>query len=812
MLRLVSLLGTFAAVQAGCEVAPDCQTCLSGTVGADCGWCAINTTSATKVGPQCADLSSSVGFDCDIQFQTDKCTDGWKCPTNKTLEIELPSDAGQCVKEVGGIGDKDKCETHCKQPKPPPPPSPPKQAFSCNQTTLTCAKAPFGDPSMEDCQQHCKVTYSCDEDKKMCHKSTPSDPGTQYPDNATCATNCPAKPQPVPYELRGIWRGLSIQNTYGVGEWVANISDKFIEIWYPDAASAAYKTYVKGNTTAFQHMGQYSLEITSTVGKLTGKVRMLAGDYSFNPEVGGFVQFAVDEKNLDKEPQTFDAGMTGGTTTVLSFETCPTGGAPPPKPPPAPPPKPPTPPPPPPTPPPCKAKIDVVVILDGSNSIVDADWARALTFTNKLIDGFNISADQVEMGVVQFSDAADTVIGLSADAAAIHKAVTNLRQMKRNTNTYNGFNQAKSIIDSQGRKDNKGQVVILITDGMQNAGRPAKEVSDALKAEKVEIFGIGVGRAIDKQEIQSWVSTPLSDHYFDVSGFDQLETILQKIIDSACPHPPSAPRAKVAGVDYPFFGSTIGDAGKNCKFHLPTGLPNLAKRSLAIAEEAPRLTLKAANSTDPCNSFPDCPHCIGARAGGKTCGWCTGDLKYAGQTSQYKCAGKDAGTGAATWTCTGHYQTTSCDEAGPCGLEGTYRGLRIDNEYDFGEWSAVFTKEATDDAVKIQSFGIDGKVTGTIEGTVKCVKACSEGKTTAGVPFTLTTKAGDIQHGICGYTDQIQAETSGLMWALAEVGQARSPDDFDSAMLGSAAKPPASVHTYYKCSEYKASICKFKAP
>ena len=58
----------------------------------------------------------------------------------------------------------------------------------------------------------------------------------------------------------------------------------------------------------------------------------------------------------------------------------------------------------------------------------------------------------------------------------------------------------------------------------------------------IEIFGIGVGRAIDKAEIQSWVSTPLSDHYFDVAGFDQLETILQKIIQNACPHPPSAPR------------------------------------------------------------------------------------------------------------------------------------------------------------------------------------------------------------------------------------------------------------------------------
>jgi hypothetical protein len=47
---------------------------------------------------------------------------------------------------------------------------------------------------------------------------------------------------------------------------------------------------------------------------------------------------------------------------------------PPPSPPPPPAKKPPPPPPPPTPPPPCDAKLDIVVVLDGSNSIVDADW------------------------------------------------------------------------------------------------------------------------------------------------------------------------------------------------------------------------------------------------------------------------------------------------------------------------------------------------------------------------------------------------------------------------------------------------------
>ena len=53
--------------------------------------------------------------------------------------------------------------------------------------------------------------------------------------------------------------------------------------------------------------------------------------------------------------------------------------------------------------PPCKAKLDVVVVLDGSGSIRSADWKRALAFTNSIVDSFHVSSDEVEIAAVQFS-------------------------------------------------------------------------------------------------------------------------------------------------------------------------------------------------------------------------------------------------------------------------------------------------------------------------------------------------------------------------------------------------------------------------
>jgi len=217
--------------------------------------------------------------------------------------------------------------------------------------------------------------------------------------------------------------------------------------------------------------------------------------------------------------------------------------APTPTPPPPPPPKPPPPPPPPGPPPPCKAKLDIVIVIDGSASIVKADWARCLTFTESLVTSFNVSSDQVEIAVVQFSSRVETAIDLSADQAAIIAAVTNMRQMASNTNTKAGFDQAKDILDTQGRPNTAGKLVILMTDGIQNQGLPASITANDLKAEGATIFGIGVGSKVDEPEIQSWVTVPVSQHYFPVTGFDQLEKILQALIAAACPPKPPGPPA-----------------------------------------------------------------------------------------------------------------------------------------------------------------------------------------------------------------------------------------------------------------------------
>ena len=80
-------------------------------------------------------------------------------------------------------------------------------------------------------------------------------------------------------------------------------------------------------------------------------------------------------------------------------------------------------------------------------------------------------------------------------------------------------------------------------------------------------------------------------------------------------------------------------------------------------------------------------------------------------------------------TCEGHYQTSTCDAKNDCGLDGVFRGLRIDNNYDFGEWSAVFNGQANSTDVKIEALDMSGKAlscdhAGGGHGACMCGGAC----------------------------------------------------------------------------------------
>ena len=55
----------------------------------------------------------------------------------------------------------------------------------------------------------------------------------------------------------------------------------------------------------------------------------------------------------------------------------------------------------------CNNPADIVFVVDGSDSINDADFVRLKTFVANLIDNFEIGADAIHVGIIVYS----TLIG-----------------------------------------------------------------------------------------------------------------------------------------------------------------------------------------------------------------------------------------------------------------------------------------------------------------------------------------------------------------------------------------------------------------
>ena len=75
--------------------------------------------------------------------------------------------------------------------------------------------------------------------------------------------------------------------------------------------------------------------------------------------------------------------------------------------------------------------------------------------------------------------------------------------------------------------------------------------------------------------------------------------------------------------------------------------------------------------------------------------------------------------------------------------------------------------------------------------------------------FTLDVGGGKVMHGLCGFTDQIQAETTGLYIALSPLGAAAAPASWAAALNNT---NNATLYTYWDCSTFKSSTCTFKKP
>ncbi|XP_058409325.1 collagen alpha-4(VI) chain-like [Diceros bicornis minor] len=181
----------------------------------------------------------------------------------------------------------------------------------------------------------------------------------------------------------------------------------------------------------------------------------------------------------------------------------------------------------------CKnRKADIIFLIDGSESISRKDFEKMKEFMKRMVNHSNIGADEIQIGLLQFSSSAREEFRLNqySSNVDIHRAIENVQQMNEGTHTGKALNFTLPFFDSsRGGRPSVHQYLVVITDGVaqDNVAIPAK----ALRDRNVIIFAIGVGEAKNSQLLEI---TNDQDKVYYEEKFESLQNLEKEILYRVC--------------------------------------------------------------------------------------------------------------------------------------------------------------------------------------------------------------------------------------------------------------------------------------
>uniref|UniRef100_A0A3P9LL28 Integrin subunit alpha 11 n=1 Tax=Oryzias latipes TaxID=8090 RepID=A0A3P9LL28_ORYLA len=186
----------------------------------------------------------------------------------------------------------------------------------------------------------------------------------------------------------------------------------------------------------------------------------------------------------------------------------------------------------------CETYMDIVIVLDGSNSIYP--WYEVQAFLINILQKFHVGPGQIQVGVVQYGEKVVHEFKLS-DYKSVEEVVKRARSINQRggeeTNTALGINTARSEAFKQGGRRGAKKVMIVITDGESHDSADLKQAIEDSEKDDITRYAIAVlgyynRRGINPEaflsEIKYIASDPDDKHFFNVTD----ESALKDIVDA----------------------------------------------------------------------------------------------------------------------------------------------------------------------------------------------------------------------------------------------------------------------------------------
>ncbi|KAM8794306.1 integrin alpha-10 [Eudromia elegans] len=188
----------------------------------------------------------------------------------------------------------------------------------------------------------------------------------------------------------------------------------------------------------------------------------------------------------------------------------------------------------------CSTYMDIVIVLDGSNSIYP--WYEVQNFLSNVLSRFFIGPGQIQVGVLQYSERAvhEWTLGQFGSAREVVEAARNIsRQEGRETRTALAIREActEAFSAERGGRPGAARLLIVVTDGESHDGAELPAALAECERRNVTRYGIAVlGHYLRRQqdpeglvrEIRAIASEPAERFFFNVTD----EAALNDIVDA----------------------------------------------------------------------------------------------------------------------------------------------------------------------------------------------------------------------------------------------------------------------------------------
>jgi uncharacterized protein YegL len=174
----------------------------------------------------------------------------------------------------------------------------------------------------------------------------------------------------------------------------------------------------------------------------------------------------------------------------------------------------------------------VCFVIDGSDSISDANFKKLRTSIAGMVDGFNIGSGETRMGIVVYSKGVPFKVPLSDDPVYLTEQALAMPHPREGTETHLGIAAMLEIFRKQ-RREGVPMAGIVVTDGISKDDEGTLFQAQMAKDEGINMFSVGVGRYTDEKELRGIAST--RTQAINVTSFDELMPALQELVQLVCP-------------------------------------------------------------------------------------------------------------------------------------------------------------------------------------------------------------------------------------------------------------------------------------